>query len=70
MRSVGSLFERREDKRHAERDFILKREFRTFRQAFIEIPCLIVKGTRIVRWRILVWNPWLRVFSRLDTALG
>jgi hypothetical protein len=37
-------------------------------QVFIEIPCQIVKGARIVRWRILAWNPWLRVFFRLDAA--
>ena len=64
------IFERWEDKHHAERDLMLKMEFRTFRQAFIEIPCQIVKGARIVRWHILAWNPWLRVFFRLDAALG
>ena len=64
------IFERWEDKHHAERDLMLKMEFRTFRQAFIEIPCQIVKGARIVRWRILAWNHWLRVFFRLDAALG
>ncbi|MHB8290215.1 MAG: IS1380 family transposase, partial [Acidimicrobiales bacterium] len=63
------ISKRWEDKHHAERDLMLKMEFRTFRQAFIEIPCQIVKGARIVRWRILAWNPWLRVFFRLDAAL-
>ena len=57
------------DKHNAERNLMLKMEFRTFRQAFIEIPCQIVKGARIVRWRILAWNPWLQVFFRLDAAL-
>jgi hypothetical protein len=44
-------------------------ELRTFRQAFIEIPCQIIKGARQVRWRVLAWNPWLAVFFRLVTAL-
>ena len=57
------------DKHNAERERLLKMEFRTFRQAFIAFPCQIVKGARIIRWRILAWNPWLAVFFRLDAAL-
>ena len=57
------------DKHDAERHLLLKMALRTFRQAFIEIPCQIVKHARIVRWRILAWNPWLGVFVRLDAAL-
>ncbi len=54
---------------NAERKRLVGMEFRTFRQAFIEIPCQIVKGARAIRWRILAWNPWLGVFFRLDAAL-
>ncbi len=57
------------DKHNGERRLMLGMEFRTFRQAFIEIPCQIVKGARQVRWRILAWNPWLGLFFRLDAAL-
>jgi hypothetical protein len=57
------------DKHTAERERLLTMEFRTFRQAFIEIPCQIVKGARIVRWRILAWKPSLGVFFRLVAAL-
>jgi len=57
------------DKHDAERQLMLKMEFRTFRQAFIEIPCQIVKGARQIRWRILAWNPWLGVFFRLVASL-
>ena len=57
------------DKHNAERERLLKMEFRTFRQAFIALPCQIVKGARIIRWRILSWNPWLGVFFRLVAAL-
>jgi Transposase DDE domain group 1 len=48
---------------------LLTMEFRTFRHAFINIPCQIVKTARTVRWRIQAWNPTLRVFFRLLDAL-
>ena len=48
---------------------LLTMDFRTFFQAFIEIPCQVVKGARQVRWRVLAWNPWLGVFFRLLDAL-
>ncbi|MDA8385184.1 MAG: IS1380 family transposase [Actinomycetota bacterium] len=48
---------------------LLVMEFRTFRQAFIDIPCQIVTGGHKMRWRVLAWNPWLLVFFRLLDAL-
>ena len=48
---------------------LLTMDFRTFFQAFIEIPGEVVKGARQVRWRALAWNPWLGVFFRLLDAL-
>ena len=48
---------------------LLTMEFRTFRQAMIDVPCQIVTGGRQVRWRVLSWNPWLDVFFRLLDAL-
>ena len=56
--------------RHEEqRRRLLTMEFRTFRRAFIDVPCQIVLGARHVRWRVLAWNPWLDVFFRLLDAL-
>lgn len=56
--------------RHDEqRRRLLTMEFRTFRQAFIDIPCQIVTGGRQVRWRVLTWNPSLEVLFRLVNAL-
>ena len=52
-----------------QRHRLLTMEFRTFLQAFIEIPCQVVKGARQVRWRVLAWNPWLGTFFRLLDAL-
>jgi hypothetical protein len=48
---------------------LLTMEFRTFRHAFIDIPCQIIKAARSVRWRILAWNPSLGVFFRLVNTL-
>jgi hypothetical protein len=56
-------------KSHTEqRRRLLTMEFRTFRQAFIDIPCQIVTGGHRVRWRVLSWNPWLDAFFRLLDA--
>jgi hypothetical protein len=55
--------------RQEQRRRLLVMELRTFRRAFIDIPCQIVTGGRRVRWRILAWNPWLGVFFRLLDAL-
>ena len=57
------------DRHNAERRRLLTMEFATFRRAFIDIPCQIVKGARGVRWRVQAWNPWLGVFFRLFDAL-
>lgn len=57
------------DQHNEQRRRLLTMEFRTFRQAFIDIPCQIVKTARGVRWRIQAWNPWLATFFRLLDAL-
>lgn len=57
------------DRHDEQRRRLLTMEFATFRQAFIDIPCQIVKGARGVRWRVQAWNPWLHVFFRLLDAL-
>jgi hypothetical protein len=57
------------ERHEAERRRLLTMEFATFRQAFIDIPCQIVKTARTVRWRVQAWNPWLGVFFRLLDAL-
>ncbi len=61
----GRWAERHDEQRRR----LLTMEFRTFRQAFIDIACQIVTGGRRVRWRVLAWNPWLDVFFRLLHAL-
>jgi len=57
------------DRHDEQRQRLLTMEFRTFRTAFIDIPCQIVKTARTVRWRVQAWNPWLGPFFRLLDAL-
>jgi hypothetical protein len=58
---------KRQESREKER--LLKMEFRTFVNAFIMMPCQIVKTGRRLIYRLLSWNPWQHVFFRLLDAL-
>jgi hypothetical protein len=49
----------REEKRE-----VLRMEFRAFQQAFIAMPCQIVRAGRRIVYRLLAWNRWQRVFLR------
>jgi Transposase DDE domain group 1 len=53
----------------AEKQTLLRMEFRTFRAALIEMPCQIVRGSRRLVYRLLSWNPWQGVFLRLVERL-
>jgi hypothetical protein len=53
----------------AEKRTLLRMEFATYRAAFIEIPCQIVRGGRRLIYRMLSWNPWQGVFLRLVERL-
>ena len=57
------------DKHRAEKHGILRMEFRTFLNAFIKIPCQIVRTGRKLIYRVLHYNPHLPVFFRLCSAL-
>ena len=48
---------------------VLRMEFRAFQQAFITMPCQIVRAGRRIVYRLLSWNPWQRVFLRGVDAL-
>jgi Transposase DDE domain group 1 len=56
-------------KHEAEKRTLLRMEFATFRAAFIEMPCQIVRGGRRLIYRMLSWNPWQGVFLRLVERL-
>jgi hypothetical protein len=53
----------------AEKRRVLTMEFRAFQQAFIAMPCQIVRAGRRIVYRLLGWNPWQRVFLRGIAAL-
>jgi hypothetical protein len=53
----------------AEKERLLRMEFSTFAQAMIQIPCQIVRTGRRLVYRLLSWNPWVRVLLRLVSEL-
>jgi hypothetical protein len=60
---------RHEAKHKAEKRTLLRMEFATYRAAFIEMPCQIVRGGGRWIYRMLSWNPWQGVFVRLVERL-
>jgi hypothetical protein len=53
----------------AEKQMVLKMEFKKFRAAFIQLPCQIIRTCRKIVYRLLGWNRWLGVFFRGFWAL-
>jgi Transposase DDE domain group 1 len=53
------------EKHHAEKCWVLKLEFKTFVNAFVRVPCQLVKKGRRWVYRLLAWNPHLPIFFRL-----
>lgn len=52
-----------------EKQWVLGLEFKTFVQAFVRMPCQLIRGGRRLIYRLLAWNPYQRIFFRLVTAL-
>jgi len=57
------------EKRKAEKGRVLRMEFKTFLNAFMRVPCQIVRSGRRIVYRLLAWNPWQHVFLRAVDAL-
>lgn len=57
------------DKHRAEKQSVLKMEFKRFRNAFLRVPCQIVRQAGRVVYRLLAWNRWQPVFFRALDAL-
>jgi hypothetical protein len=53
----------------AQKHEVLRMEFKTFLNAFIKIPCQIVRKGRQLIYRVLSYNPHLPVFFRLCREL-
>jgi hypothetical protein len=58
-----------QEKHREEKHRVLRMEFRTFLNAFIKLPCQIVRAGRRLVYRVLAYRPYLPVFFRLCGAL-
>jgi hypothetical protein len=52
-----------------QKQWVLKLEFKAFLQAFVLLPCQILKTGRKLVYRLLGWNPHLFIFFRLIKVL-
>ena len=57
------------EKHQAEKQTVLRMGFKRFVNAFLRVPCQIVKKGRRIVYRRLGWNPWPGVFLRAFDAL-
>ena len=58
------------ERHRAEKQSVLTMEFKTFVNAFVRLPCQIVRTGRRLVYRLLSWNPWQPVFFRLLDVLA
>lgn len=52
------------ERHHLQKDTILRMEFKTFVNAFVRLPCQILRAGRRLIYRLLSWNPWQPIFFR------
>jgi hypothetical protein len=57
------------DRHRSEKQRVLKMEFKTFLNAFLRLPCPLIRSGRRITFRLLAWNRWLNVFFRAVAAL-
>jgi len=58
-----------QQRQREEKRWVLGLEFKTFVNAFVRLPCQIVRTSRKLIYRLLSWNPHQHIFFRLLTAL-
>jgi hypothetical protein len=51
-------------KYQAQKESLLKMEFKKFLNALMRLPCQIVRTGRRIVYRLLSWNPWQEVLLR------
>jgi Transposase DDE domain group 1 len=56
-------------KHQREKRWVLGLEFKTFVNAFVRLPCQIIRTGRKLIYRLLGWNPYQPIFFRLVDAL-
>jgi Transposase DDE domain group 1 len=57
------------ERHRAEKQTVLTMEFKTFLNAFVRLPCQIIRTGRRLVYRLLSWNPWHPVFFRVCAVL-
>jgi hypothetical protein len=57
------------EKHKAQKQSLLKMEFKTFLNGLMRLPCQIVRTGRRIVYRLLSWNPWQKVLLRAVEAL-
>jgi hypothetical protein len=57
------------EKRRAEKQTVLRMEFKKFINTLMRVPCQIVRTGRRIVYRLLAWNPWLGVLVRAADVL-
>ena len=58
-----------QERHRAERAWVSGLEFKTFVQAFVRVPCQLVRTGRRLVFRLLSWNPHLPILFRLLDVL-
>ncbi len=57
------------EQQRSEKQAVLTMEFKTFVNAFVRLPCQIIRTSRRVVYRLLAWNPWQPIFFRMLDVL-
>jgi len=58
-----------QERRRAEKQAVLRMEFKKFVNALVRVPCQIERTGRRIVYRLLGWNPWLGVLLRAADVL-
>jgi len=58
-----------QEKHREEKRWVLRMEFKTFVQAFVRLPCQIIRTAKKLVYRLLSWNPYQTIFFRLVSVL-
>jgi Transposase DDE domain group 1 len=58
-----------QERHQAEKRWVLRLEFKTFVNAFVRLPCQVIRTCRKLVYRILAWNPHQSIFFRLVDVL-
>jgi hypothetical protein len=57
------------DQHQADKRWVLRLEFKRFVNAFVRLPCQIIRTGRKLVYRLLGWNPYQPIFFRLVDVL-